>query len=76
MKHTCTCNIMSVNTVKFSIFICILYIFQNEQACHTCGIKGANLWLCLVGPCQHIGCGESAKDHSSEHANVCVCQLF
>jgi hypothetical protein len=25
----------------------------------------------LVGACQHVGCGESAKDHSSNHAEVC-----
>lgn len=33
-------------------------------------MKVSNLWLCLVGACQHIGCGESSKDHSSAHAKV------
>ncbi|XP_063424439.1 ubiquitin carboxyl-terminal hydrolase 20-like [Mytilus trossulus] len=41
---------------------------KTQQECFTCGVKVSNLWLCLVGACQHIGCGESSKDHSSAHA--------
>lgn len=41
---------------------------KSPQECHTCGIKVSNLWMCIVGPCQHVGCGESNKDHSSIHA--------
>ncbi|XP_069120295.1 ubiquitin carboxyl-terminal hydrolase 20-like [Argopecten irradians] len=40
----------------------------KDLTCNTCDVKANNLWLCLVGPCQYVGCGESVKDHSSEHA--------
>ncbi|OWF52023.1 ubiquitin carboxyl-terminal hydrolase 20-like [Mizuhopecten yessoensis] len=40
----------------------------KDLTCNTCDVKANNLWLCLVGACQYIGCGESVKDHSSEHA--------
>lgn len=38
------------------------------QECHTCQAQPPNLWLCLVGNCNYIGCGESSKDHSACHA--------
>ncbi|XP_033732797.1 ubiquitin carboxyl-terminal hydrolase 20-like [Pecten maximus] len=40
----------------------------KDLTCNTCNVKANNLWLCLVGACQYVGCGESVKDHSSEHA--------
>ncbi|XP_060065800.1 ubiquitin carboxyl-terminal hydrolase 20-like [Ylistrum balloti] len=40
----------------------------KDLTCNTCDVKANNLWLCLVGACQYVGCGESVKDHSSEHA--------
>lgn len=39
------------------------------QECHTCQAQPPNLWLCLVGNCSYIGCGESSKDHSACHAD-------
>ncbi|KAJ8300272.1 hypothetical protein KUTeg_021791 [Tegillarca granosa] len=39
-----------------------------SQQCQVCGMKSVNLWLCLVGACQFVGCGETHKDHSADHA--------
>lgn len=41
---------------------------KKDLTCDTCEDNANNLWLCLVGACQYVGCGESVKDHSSEHA--------
>ncbi|KAL3870503.1 hypothetical protein ACJMK2_038558, partial [Sinanodonta woodiana] len=41
---------------------------QENQQCHSCRVNSANLWLCLVGRCHYVGCGESVVDHSSQHA--------
>ncbi|XP_052789430.1 ubiquitin carboxyl-terminal hydrolase 20-like isoform X1 [Mya arenaria] len=41
---------------------------QTTEHCDSCESKEKNLWLCLIGSCSYIGCGESGKDHSSQHA--------
>ncbi|XP_061184223.1 ubiquitin carboxyl-terminal hydrolase 20-like [Saccostrea echinata] len=40
---------------------------QDCTTCVTCKVNTSNLWLCLVGSCQYVGCGESYSDHSSTH---------
>ncbi|XP_063966871.1 ubiquitin carboxyl-terminal hydrolase 20-like [Lytechinus pictus] len=40
----------------------------KQGRCRDCSAKGPNLWLCLEVGCRYVGCGESAKDHSSEHS--------
>ncbi|XP_046682049.1 ubiquitin carboxyl-terminal hydrolase 33-like isoform X3 [Homalodisca vitripennis] len=37
------------------------------QQCHSCEMRGANLWLCLHRDCLRIGCGDSGQDHSLLH---------
>ncbi|XP_064616087.1 LOW QUALITY PROTEIN: ubiquitin carboxyl-terminal hydrolase 20-like [Liolophura sinensis] len=41
---------------------------KQEDHCHVCNTGMPKLWLCLVGPCQFVGCGEAVCDHSSIHA--------
>lgn len=41
---------------------------QGPASCFTCKVSTSNLWLCLVGSCQYVGCGESYSDHSSAHS--------
>lgn len=43
---------------------------QKHEVCDTCEMRATNLWLCLVGRCTYVGCGESLKDHSSQHAQL------
>ncbi|XP_053380391.1 ubiquitin carboxyl-terminal hydrolase 20-like [Mercenaria mercenaria] len=43
---------------------------QKHEICDTCEMRATNLWLCLVGRCTYVGCGESLKDHSSHHAQL------
>ncbi|XP_046362270.1 ubiquitin carboxyl-terminal hydrolase 20-like isoform X2 [Haliotis rufescens] len=42
---------------------------KHDQECHSCSVKGSNLWLCIIGQCQYVGCGELVKDHSSLHSS-------
>uniref|UniRef100_A0A8W8LFE3 Ubiquitin carboxyl-terminal hydrolase n=1 Tax=Magallana gigas TaxID=29159 RepID=A0A8W8LFE3_MAGGI len=42
---------------------------QGPVSCFTCKVSTSNLWLCLVGSCQYVGCGESYSDHSSAHSD-------
>lgn len=43
---------------------------QKREVCDECNVKASNLWLCLVGSCNYVGCGEAVKDHSSHHAET------
>ncbi|KAG8297002.1 Ubiquitin carboxyl-terminal hydrolase 20 [Homalodisca vitripennis] len=40
---------------------------KDLQQCHSCEMRGANLWLCLHRDCLRIGCGDSGQDHSLLH---------
>ncbi|XP_064649642.1 ubiquitin carboxyl-terminal hydrolase 20-like [Lineus longissimus] len=42
---------------------------KESSQCQACGVAGPNLWLCLKSGCFYVGCGESAEDHSSTHAD-------
>ncbi|KAI9555211.1 hypothetical protein GHT06_017726 [Daphnia sinensis] len=39
----------------------------EDAHCQACKIPGRNLWLCLHSKCYRILCGETHKDHSSDH---------
>ncbi|XP_052228365.1 ubiquitin carboxyl-terminal hydrolase 20-like isoform X1 [Dreissena polymorpha] len=43
---------------------------QKHEKCDSCNVTDRNLWLCLIGRCSYVGCGESTNDHSSHHADT------
>ncbi|XP_060586929.1 ubiquitin carboxyl-terminal hydrolase 20-like [Ruditapes philippinarum] len=66
-KKTSTCpHVTSLGAVSWSI----IRKAQKHEVCDTCEMRATNLWLCLVGRCTYVGCGESLKDHSSHHAQL------
>ncbi|XP_054290322.1 ubiquitin carboxyl-terminal hydrolase 20-like isoform X1 [Macrosteles quadrilineatus] len=42
-------------------------VSKDLQQCHSCEVRGANLWLCLYRDCLRVGCGDSGQDHSQSH---------
>jgi len=60
------CN--HVTTIGTKVSWDMIKLEQKHEECDTCNVNASNLWLCLVGNCGYIGCGESVKDHSSTHA--------
>ncbi|XP_072015961.1 ubiquitin carboxyl-terminal hydrolase 20-like [Amphiura filiformis] len=48
---------------------------RAKGTCDACDAPGPNLWLCLEADCGYVGCGESAKDHSTEHTQSTSHQL-
>ncbi|XP_046437438.1 ubiquitin carboxyl-terminal hydrolase 20-like [Daphnia pulex] len=42
-------------------------LVTEDAHCQECQIPGRNLWLCLHSKCYLILCGETHKDHSSDH---------
>uniref|UniRef100_UPI00358FACC9 ubiquitin carboxyl-terminal hydrolase 33 isoform X2 n=1 Tax=Myxine glutinosa TaxID=7769 RepID=UPI00358FACC9 len=41
---------------------------KSKGTCQSCSAGGPNLWACLQGGCEYVGCGESYADHSTIHA--------
>uniref|UniRef100_A0A8C4QC97 Ubiquitin carboxyl-terminal hydrolase n=1 Tax=Eptatretus burgeri TaxID=7764 RepID=A0A8C4QC97_EPTBU len=41
---------------------------KSKGTCQSCSAGGPNLWACLQGGCDYVGCGESYADHSTIHA--------
>uniref|UniRef100_A0A0L8FQP6 ubiquitinyl hydrolase 1 n=1 Tax=Octopus bimaculoides TaxID=37653 RepID=A0A0L8FQP6_OCTBM len=65
MRQSSNCPHVHVISENQSWEICKKH---DAQECHTCHAQPPNLWLCLVGNCNYIGCGESSSDHSGYHA--------
>lgn len=61
---------MSLLEVLAKCQLKVVCLFQGPVSCFTCKVSTSNLWLCLVGSCQYVGCGESYSDHSSAHSEV------
>ncbi|XP_074655920.1 ubiquitin carboxyl-terminal hydrolase 20-like [Tubulanus polymorphus] len=59
--HVVTCGNFTLKDVRNK---------RESAQCEACQADGPNLWLCLYNKCLYIGCGESAEDHSSSHAEI------
>lgn len=42
-------------------------IEKQQSTCDSCDNAGPNLWVCLHRDCLHVGCHESASNHSIRH---------